>query len=65
MNVRFSVTAQAMQSLVTSICVWEVSGMAENKSINVRTDINTAQNGQEVGSRRWGTNFGGFGFSKV
>jgi hypothetical protein len=47
-----------MQSLVTSIWVWEVSGMAENKSINVRTDISTAMGGGA-------TNFGGFGFSKV
>ena len=51
MKARFSVTAQAMQSLVTSIWVWEVSGMAENKSINVRTDISTAQNGWRAGAR--------------
>jgi hypothetical protein len=63
MKVRFSVTAQEMQSLVTSIWVWEVSGMAENKSINVRTDISTAQNGWGAGVEE-GTNFGGFGFSK-
>ena len=39
MKVRFSVTAHAIQSLVTSICVCEVSGIAENRSINVRTRL--------------------------
>ena len=39
MNVRFSVMDQAIQSLVTSIWVWEVSGMAEKRSIKVRTMV--------------------------
>lgn len=41
MKVRFSATDQEIQSFVTSIWVSVVLGMAENKSINVRTRINT------------------------
>ena len=40
MNVRFSAMDQEILSFVTSICVSVVFGMAENKSINVRTHIN-------------------------